>query len=286
MKENVKKANEAMLEGDRDAVLRHLEHESSSDHEVAWLRAHAVVSDDERIRQLRALSERSPSVYQKLAEEIVARDDKIEEDLSQPPDYQFWKKPTWQERWQTIKQYRAWFAGGILLVAMIVFAVVLTAAQQEQSTQDLIAMQATQTEQAYFTQQVANYPAGSLRILRTDPRPTRAITFGQQEDNRFVVATPRAAARFVAVQVDFTCSLPLCNRPPEAEIGLLLVNGDVIRYGSNASPFFADEPFVGGIAQNRRTSGWLVFEVPNTSAPDALLVYVNGQERPLVVDWP
>jgi len=126
MRENVKKANEAMLEGDRDAVLRHLQDDSSYDHEVTWLRAHAAVSDEERLSLLRSLSQRSSSVYQELAYKIVEREERFEAQLNEPPDYQFWKLSTWQERKQRLKQYGAWVAGALVLVVMIVFAIATT----------------------------------------------------------------------------------------------------------------------------------------------------------------
>lgn len=289
MRENVKKANEAMLEGDRDAVLSHLQGDSSYDHEVIWLRAHATASDEERLSLLRSLSQRSPSAYQELAYQIIEREDRFESQLNEPPDYKFWKLPTWQERKQRLKQYGVWVAGGLFLLVMIVFAIATTINQERQKQQvvsDQTEMvQMTQTAVAYTTQKVANYPEGSLIIRSLDFPTNRPVTFGEQDNNQYLPATPAIGSRFGAVQVRFTCNQAICSSPPEAQISLLLTNGQEVRYSSRM-PFLTDQQPIERISNRESVDIWLVFEVPIGASPDALLVYASGQEAPLYVDWP
>lgn len=286
MRANVKKSNEAMLEGDRDAVLGHLSHESSPDLEVLWLRAHAQEKDEDRLELLRELRDSDSSIYQRLASEILEREEDFERQLNEPPDYQFWKQPTWEARMQKLRQYRVWLFGALLLLGMIGFAVALTISQQNQAQQASIIIQATHAAVAYTNQRVAEYPAGSLEIIRVEAPTLRPVTFGETVDNQFVVATPAAGARFVAAQVRFTCKLSLCNEPPEALVILQLVNGQKVSYESSPQPFFTDSPDLPRISTGRIAEFWLVFEVPNTSAPDALLIYFSEQEQPQLVDWP
>jgi len=289
MKENVNKANEAMLEGDRDAVLRHLQDDSSYDHEIIWLRAHAAANDEERLNLLRALSQRNPSVYQELAYQIIEREDRFEAQLNEPPDYKFWKLPTWQERKQRLKQYSTWVAGGLLLIVMIVFAIATTINQERQKEQVVLeqrqVMLMTQTAVAYTTQKVANYPEGSLIIRSLDFPTNRPVTFGEQDNSQYLPATPAVGSRFGAVQVRFTCQKAICASPPEAQVSLLLAGGQEVRYSSSA-PFLIDQQPVERISNRESVDIWLVFEVPTGASPDALLVYASGQEAPLYVDWP
>jgi hypothetical protein len=289
MRENIKKANEVLLEGDRDAVLRHLQGDSSYDHEVIWLRAHAAANDEERLSLLRSLSQRSPSTYQELAYQIIEREDRFEAQLNEPPDYKFWKLPTWQERKQRLKQYGVWVAGGLFLLVMIVFAIATTINQERQKQQvaseQTEMAQMTQTAVAYTTQKVANYPEGSLIIRSLDFPTNRPVTFGEQDNNQYLPATPAIGSRFGAVQVRFTCNQAICSSPPEAQISLLLTNGQEVRYSSRM-PFLTDQQPIERISNRESVDIWLVFEVPIGASPDALLVYASGQEAPLYVDWP
>jgi len=84
MKDNLQKANESLLEGDRDGVLEVLQNEPEIP-EVIWLRANSVLLDKERLNLLRQLAE-GDSRYVQTAREFLERELKFEKELSEPPD--------------------------------------------------------------------------------------------------------------------------------------------------------------------------------------------------------
>jgi hypothetical protein len=292
MKETLRKANQSLLEGDRDGVLELLGDESASS-DVIWLRANSVKSSEERLSLLSQLVD-GGSQYSQLAEDVLAREHEFERQLKEPPDYQFWKQPTWAKRLEKMRIYRMWVFGGVLLVVFGIIGTVINSRSEAQFREEVAAVQATQTAQAYFSgSQFAQYDEGIVSIVRVqDPVDTssRPVTAGNISDGQYVTIQPANGARFVAVYVNFQCLKNTCSNPPEAQLGLLLQDRRTTDFYSYASHyFFVDEPpdpIQDRLANERIINLWFVFEVSRNTSPTALLVVPDSGGEPLIVSWP
>jgi hypothetical protein len=292
MIDNLKKANQSLLEGDRDGALDLLRNEPEIP-EVVWLRAHSILSDDERIQLLSQLAN-GDSPYADLARQYLEREKKFEKELSEPPDYQFWKQPTWGERIEKMKAYRLWVVGGILLLVLGIIGSIVNSKYDTQFDTQVATAQAEQTAQAALGgKSFAQYAEGIVSIIDTkDPVDTvnRPVTFGEQLDEKFKPAEPAKGARFVAVLISFQCTMAICSSPPEAELGLLLADGTSTPFVSYSShPFFIDEPpspEKDRLSNGRSTKIWFVFEVPRITSPQSLTIIAPNLEKPLFVAWP
>ena len=251
------------------------------------MRAHAVNSDDERKYLFDQLNSGGTSPYSKQASAVLNREHSFEEQLNQPPDYKIWQQPTWAKRWEKLRQYRLWVisAGVMLLLVILGVGVNLQLTQQDQ--QKIITIQITQTAVAFLNQNVAEYPSGSLRILQIEYPTNRPVTFGQASGNTPIIATPAAGSRFAAIQMQFTCKNSLCANPPEANLTLLLKNGQSVSYDPSALPNLIGEIPMERIATGKTTQGWFVFEIPQNSSPEALLVFYGDDTiPPQRISWP
>jgi hypothetical protein len=289
------KANAALLEGDRDGALRILEGRPATV-DILWLRAHCVTSDKERISLLKEIAQGEYPVYSRLAEEILDRDRKFSEQLSQPPEYQFWKKPTWQERIQQLRQQRGWILGilGTIVMSSLVISGMIISDKHDQQ----IAFQATQIMQATLSMPTAtlrptptvtpiaavgpiSYPGGELSIIRfesdTDRKVVQAGSY--QEDE---VATPASGAVFWAFEYRFICRKAVCDNPPEVEKIILKLRGGGER---EAEQFvLADFPAAERVADGVSTTGWLVFEIPERANPETFILMID-REQSVELQW-
>jgi hypothetical protein len=292
MKDNLKKANQSLLEGDRDGVLELLRNEPETP-DAVWLRAHSVLSDDERIQLLSQLAN-GDSPYSSLARQFLEREKKFEKELSEPPDYQFWKQPTWGKKIEKMKSYRLWVVGGVLLLVLGIVGSVANSKYDAKFDTQVATAQAEQTARAALAgKSFAQYAEGIVSIIDIeDPVDTinRPVTFGEQLDENFKPAEPAKGARFVAVLISFQCTMAICSSPPEAELGLRLADGTstpLVNYSSH--PFFIDEPPSSEkdrLSNGRSTKIWFVFEVPRITSPQSLIVLSPNVEKPLIVVWP
>jgi len=292
MNSNLKKANQALLEGDRDSVLELLENASQTP-EVLWLRANSVLSDTERIEILRQLAG-GAGRYSQLAGEFLDRELKIQKALDEPPDYKFWKQPTWEKKMEKMRAYRMWVFGGILLIVLAVVGVIANNKNREEYEIYTEGVKATQTAQAYFAgKQFAEYPSGTLSIIDFEDSVNqieRPVTFGETQDNQqYKPVDPAQGARFVAVRIDFKCAMAICENPPEADLRLLLADETYTRaFNYSSRAFFIDEPptTFDRIANGQSVKLWFVFEVPRITSPKGLIVVAPNVEEPLIVSWP
>ncbi len=273
-----------MLEGNRDEVLRVLENSLTGD-DAAWLRAQAALMDQERYDLLNHLMNGEDSKFAALAAQIVRREDDFTRQLNEPPDYKFWKQPSWEGKWRKMQPFRLWLATGLLLFFLSLIGVSLNTKNQIQQESLVASIKFTQTAAAAFNQTIAIYAAGKLEILETEQPTTRLVTFGEMNNATPMAATPAVGASFTAIHFRFFCSLALCATPPEAEIRLLMSDGTEIGYQDSASPYFIGEPPIQRIAQGRSTDFWYVFEVPNGIMPDAVLVLTEDGEIPQFINW-
>lgn len=286
MKETLKKANEALLEGDRDGVLELLRYESDTP-EVLWLRANAVLDDDERIALLQDLAD-GYSQYQPLASEFLKRERDYQVQLDEPPDHFFWKQPTWEKRLEKMRAQWVWVLGIIVLLVMGISLLNFEAQRRDAFQTDILIAQATQTEEARFLgQTVVEYNAGRLSIVSVEDPTTQNVTFGRSENSQYILATPAAGSRFVVVEFNFFCNQALCDQAPHANLVLNLNNGSSVAYSSSA-PFLAQYPpdSLPRISQGQQAKVWYVFEVPKGVSPKSVGVLVEGRDDPLFLSWP
>lgn len=291
MKSNLEKANQALLDGDRDGVLRLLRNESETP-EVIWLRANSILSNEERLRLLEAVA-RGDSRYAPLAEETLNREAKFQSELDEPPDYKFWAQPNYKKRMEKMREYRLWIFGGILLIVTGIFGVIININYESAYEKQVANVRATQTAQAFFAgKQFAQYAEGSLSIVNVMndvDAQERPVTAGDTADDQFKPLTPAEGAHFIAVQVSFQCTMPVCNEPPQASLALLLSDDKVTQPSDYSSHlFFIDEPPSESdrIASGRSVKLWFVFEAPRTTSPKALLVFAPNEQEPQIVSWP
>lgn len=285
MNETLKKANEALLEGDRDGVLELLRYESDTP-EVLWLRANAVLDNDERVALLQDLAD-GYSQYQQLAGEFLKRERDYQAQLDEPPDHFFWKQPTWEKRLEKMRAQWVWVLGAVVLLIMGITLLNYEAQRREEFQTGVLSVQATLTQEARFLgQTVVEYDAGRLSIVSIEDPTTKNVTFGRSEKDQYILATPATGARFVAVQFNFFCNQALCNQPPHANLALNLNNGGSVAYSSSA-PFLVQFPpdNLPRISQGQQTKVWYVFEVPKGVSPKSVSVFVEGRDDPLFLSW-
>ena len=286
MNEALKKANEALLEGDRDGVLKSLEYEPPNP-DVLWLRANALLDDKERIALLKELAN-NYSKYADLAGEFLDREIESQCQLDEPPDHHFWKKPSVKKIWAQ----RYWIAGLLLTVITGIFYInsLISSGteRQEEYQQEVAQAIATQTEAVRLSgKTLIEYDAGTLSIIDVEDPTQRRITFGSTQNNQYVPAAPASGTRFLAVQVNFQCAQAICEQAPQANLSLNLQNGTNVSYQSSKHPFLVSEPpgNIPRISDGEFTKIWFVFEVPMNTNPKALSVSVEGQEEPLLLSW-
>jgi hypothetical protein len=287
MKENLKKANQALLDGDRDEVL-HLLHSESETTEVLWLRAHAAATDEDRHELLSRLLNMGDGPYSKLTATILDREKRFSDELLEPADYQFWKQPTWAKRFDKMRAFRVWFFGAALLLVMVLIGSFLNKSNESQYQQEVLAVQATQTASAVFSKQAAQYSSGKMTIVTVEDPTTREVTFGEVQNDQFIPVSPADGARFVAVQVNFSCDVALCPTPPEAAVNLVLTNDQILSYESSARPFLIEQPLnsLPRISLGKFIQIWFVFDVPNSATPRALQIISKEEEAPQYIAWP
>ena len=305
MDELIRRANLALLEGNRDEVLRLLKDQPSTP-EVLWLRAHAFVDDAERLQLLQNVAHSGQRPYASLAQAILGREDDFETRLAEPAPYQFWKREGFQNRMAKVREDPVkYILPGVFILLAIIALVVwgITAGIKQKSEQALVLSQ-TQTAIALSLitpvsptptpslpplpqsdRQQAAYEAGLLTLYRIEYPTTRPVTYSSYSlDN---LAVPAAGSQFVAVEFQFTCRLEVCTTPPEAEVALELKDGQVIAYQSGSRPMLVEQPVMPQTSSGKLVTGWFVFEVPANSAPQAIIIYTRDENNPeLEIPWP
>ncbi|MCX7976565.1 MAG: hypothetical protein N2646_05785, partial [Bellilinea sp.] len=236
------------------------------------------------------------SIYSHLAQQIVQRERAYEQQLDQPPDYQFWKKAGWKAKWSGFWQQRAWSLGILAVVfisALVLVAVAFQNNSQRSSATPAAVVQQTPRPTPSVTALPVNkrprisYTAGEFSIIRIE-NPTHRMVLSNANSDPNTAAVPAVGAVYLAVQYEFLCRAALCENPPEAEIALKLEDGSVVSYTSSYRPVLAEFPGVARIAKNQTVTGWLVFEIPNQAAPAALLFPNDAgyDAPPLELPWP
>ena len=275
--------------------------ECSNTPEVLWLRAQSVAGQEEHLLLLEQVVFSQDPVYAPMAQKILDREHQFEFELSQPPEYKFWKQPTWQARFAKLKQQRMWLAGIALVLGMTIF-LVIGLITQERKKLELASIALTQT--AVYTpivitpaptqsvtalpanrQPSVTYPEGQLWLVRWELPTNRSVLMSSYDE---VPATPAAGSKFAAVQYRFICRMAICDTPPQADVLLKLADGQVIDYSSQNRPILAEDAAAPRVAQDQEVYGWLVFEVPDRGIPVTLLIRTeNDEEIPAYeLPWP
>jgi hypothetical protein len=125
---------------------------------------------------------------------------------------------------------------------------------------------------------VVSYPQGVLQVTAREDYSTRVATLDGRE------LTPVPGARFYALEVIFECRQGICGTPPQAQVSVRLDDGVVL-------PARDGVGLLGGrvlqpIAQGRATTGWLVFELPETARVVGLELLPPDTDVPLFVPLP
>ena len=286
MNEVLKKANEALLEGDRDGVLDLLRYESDTP-EVLWLRANAVLDDNERIALLQDLAD-GYSQYAQLASEYLQRELDYQVQLDEPPDHYFWKQPTWEKRLEKMRAQWVWILGAVVLLVMGISLLRFEAQRQETFQAEVAAVETAQAQASLLAgKTVVDYAAGQLSIVDYEDGTNKGVTLGERASDQYVLATPAAGARFVAVEFNFTCKLALCEQPPHANLSLILTDDTSVSY-SSSRPFLVDHPpgNVPRVSKGQQAKVWYVFEVPKGVSIKSVAVIAENQDNPLFLSWP
>ncbi len=300
MNETLRKANVALLEGNRDEVLRLLAEEAPTA-EVLWLRANAVEDEQERLQLLRRVASSTDKKLARLAQAIVQREDEYARKLSEPPPYQFWKRSGWQARLHSIRQHRwRYFALMVVVLGTLIALLVWNGAVQNQrQAVAQLAQQQTLTATFFLSptlvpptltpsvtplpqrwQASVSYPAGMLKLIRVEFPTTRPVSHSGS------LATPAVGAQFAAVELEFVCQIALCSQPPQAVLMLRLDDGQVISYEGGSQPLLAEQPYMPRVSSGETVTGWLVFEVPVRNSPEALLIWTGREDPVLEIPWP
>lgn len=132
MEPSIKLAHLALMDGDRDKVLSLIENEERSPEQL-WLRAQSVIDEVYRTELLEHLVVENDPVFAPLAKETIQREKNFKEALSKPPDYQFWKKPSWHDRINSLKRQKVWWVG-LGLIALVTLLFLLAIIFQKDST--------------------------------------------------------------------------------------------------------------------------------------------------------
>jgi hypothetical protein len=250
-------ANLALFEGDRIEARRLLEEVRRSSAYPAelllWLEAHTESEAALRLEKLRELAENGDDSnrYTRMAREVVELEDFYARKLRTAP------APRWTAR--TIVPL-------ILLVVLIVAGGLLLA----RPGRDIDALQATATATdlpatatPYPDVSIAltgdsysvRYSAGILTLTAFEDRSQRILSL--QTD---AIVSPVPGARFYALNLTFECRASICRQPPQADLFLVLDNGDLIEIRSDVR--VAGQPALEAIALGRATDGWIIYEIP------------------------
>lgn len=242
---------------------------------MAWLRAQTLSDREQRLAALRRLVRTHPpdDRYVRLARETLA----IEERYAPP------KAP---RRRLTLG---AVGMGALALIAVIwggfnLFTPAAVADPTPTATALMVVIEPTATATLPLPQPQpvdlapVTYGAGVLRVLTIEDGARAVVSRSTGQ-----LARPISGAQFYVVRLGFECRTPICERPPQATVQLVLSDGftldprgDVVALGDPAFP-----PVALGIV----SEGLLVFEAPIVSVPARLLVTpLNEAERPLALN--
>jgi hypothetical protein len=317
MDENLRFANQSLVEGDRDRVLT-ITNRMIDGSEVLWLKAHAVNDEEKRIERFNHIAKNGHGTYADLANKIVRREQEYKRVLSEPPDYQFWKKGTWRERFQHLREKAPWLLWLLIIGAgFTVFLLVslISKPSPPETAGEVMVTPLPAEIQNPVSGEVENpaaqvvvdvkptpsvtplppnrrgmvtYPAGSLAVYRLEMPTDRLVTY-HSYGSESPPATPPVGSRFVAVEFEFICKLPVCKSPPEAQVDLRLKSGQTISYESLSDiPKLIEAPEFERVALNQKVNGWFVYEVPDLAIPDALIVIYEDESEEIIreIKWP
>lgn len=290
------RANIALFQGKRSETRRLLEEYIAEQPDarrspiVLWLDAHSQPRQAERMTGLSAVVENAPpdSPYHRMAKSYLADEQHYASLLDTSG---------------TGRRIRPWqIIAGVAAVIVALVAFVLFGQASQPIPEETEVAQVVETEEAteepptptpsatpivQNTPQVlqlstpgANYEAqgGTIRIVGVDSTVQVVV------DARGAQVQPASGAKFYAFQLQFQCILPICNDVPQAEL-YVRINPSFPDVAASEGLFVAGEPaLTGRVGLGELVTGWVVFELPRTIAPTALVVWplppTENENRP------
>ncbi len=122
------------------------------------------------------------------------------------------------------------------------------------------------------------YGAGVLRVLTIEDGARAVVSRSTGQ-----LARPISGAQFYVVRLGFECRIPICERPPQAAVQLVLSDGFTL--DARADVAAVGDPAFPPVALGIVSEGVMVFETPIVSVPARLLITpLNEAERPLALN--
>lgn len=276
MNETLIRANIALFRGEYSEVQRLLHAyraqgpaEAQYATMARWLEAQSQTDPDERLAHLRALVEAAPAEDQYTA---MARDILAEEDAFARQGQPRFRPP--------LLTRVAWITGLVAVVGIVVVLGIALLNRPAETPANAVTATITPpagppgaalldlpdtSQQLVVDGLQARYQGGILQLRAVEERSERVIDSRTDQ-----VLAPVPGARFYALYGVFECRRSICQEPPEAELALQTVNQDVIP--QRAGVYVYRQPLMEPVALGRTTAGWVVFEMPITFQPEALVI--------------
>lgn len=288
------RANIALAQDDRLEIMRLLDEYNSDPHKsddseslVLWLEAHAQTDHNALIRHLEKLLKRTPPYdpYHQMARDYLWKEDTYTDTIA---DVQRQARAVPGLTWRR--------AGGAAIGLMLSIVLISFFINWATNTPDTVAPIPTlipidtpiptllpnNSQALNLNDHLARFEGGLLMVAALESDSVRVLDVITGERLQ-----PVAGARFYVLELQFECRQGICDKPPEAELSLILENdfsvppreGATVQNGHDMSP----------IALGRRTTGWVVFEVPVVSEPVELFIRPNdlqGRNNPLTIELP
>lgn len=251
---------------------------------MLWLRAWATPEWDDRKTLLETTRHSGAAPYDLMTAEFLDREADMEREINKLSSFRFW------EGWKIGPSFWLWTLIFITVALIVIWSVfsIQRGDDIEDVTEQVISSNAlvtpTVTMIPLSSRQTVTYPSGSLTVVRVEIPTGRNVAFGSASYGDQESSEPASGSHFVAFQVQFICRLSLCETPPEAAVSLKTLDGQIIEYRSNR-PVLVEAPVIERVARDQAVEGWFVFEVPNRSVPDALVIQFDSEQPELFLYW-
>jgi hypothetical protein len=296
------RANIALFQGKRSETRRLLEEYTAEQPDarrtpmVMWLDAQSYPRHAERMNGLNALVENTPpdNVYYRMTKNYLAD----EQHYATLLDTQSQRRPI--RPWQIVV--------GLVVIVVVVVALVLLTGPGQQTSQPTVTPTIDVTDEA--TEEPPTPIPSPTPIVQNTPQVIQLSTPGANYEDQGGIITivsidsavrvvvdgrgeqmqPASGAKFYAFQLQFRCILPICNEVPQAEL-FARINSSFPDVAASEGLFVAGQPSLGGrVGLGEVVTGWVVFELPRSVAPTALVVWplppTENDERPAPITIP
>jgi hypothetical protein len=259
---------------------------------VMWIDAQAQDSREDRIKRMQALIEFAPpnDPYVKMARQALEQEQKFAPEEEESPEIPGESKSRIPREIVGVPMAKALgFLGvgfAVGLIALLALGIGGTPARQVVASNVVTDFAPTQVALAATlppSREIRidpnthrlEYPRARLEIVASEDYSERVVEVRSGEPLQAV-----QGARFYALKLIFTCREGICNQPPEAALSLLTDDSDVLPMIRGAG--IAGETILEPVGLGSSTTGWVVFELPQNSNPNALVITppVEGNQTP------